>query len=266
MYTLDVESEPSVLGKELNLPDQIEYQETKLNGLRITEILKNTAEKNPKIGRLADLYKKYQKSEKIDAEISKEIIQKLSNKFKEYIIDEDEAEVIQNLVKIAVQSDKIHLYDRLDIVYKYARLYFKCLDKQYYQESKTNLEEDVKEDIKGDVKEGAKEDVTENTKEEKESLDPNSERYLQVTNWLFDCIERILNQFNCDVTQLQGYLKKLFLLMTSMYIVSLKFPQKYDFLSLDPDKLLSTREDKVEKLENRLIDCILTVEYKGNIL
>ena len=207
-------------------------------------------DEQPKIGGIADLYKLYQESENIDFATRKNIIQTLSNKFKEYIIDEGEAETILNLVKIAVQCDQINFYDRLDIVYKYARLYFKCLDKQYYQESNTNLEEDVDEEFK----------------KKTENLDPNSERYLEVTNWLFDCIERILSQCDRDVTQLKGYLKKQFLLMTSMYIVSLKFPQKYDFLSLDPEKLLNTRKNKVGELEGKLIDCILTVEYKGNTL
>ena len=105
-------------------------------------------DKQPKIGGIADLYKLYQESENIDFATRKNIIQTLSNKFKEYIIDEGEAETILNLVKIAVQCDEINFYDRLDIVYKYARLYFKCLDKQYYQESNTNLEEDVDEEFK----------------------------------------------------------------------------------------------------------------------
>ena len=207
-----------------------------------------------KIGGLADLYKMYQKSKEIDLEASKDILLKLSNKFKEYIIDEDEAEAILNLMRIAVKCDDIHLCDRLDIVYKYTRLYFKCQGKQCYQQSDTNFKEDAKEDVKEDAK------------EEKECLSPNSEKYLEAISWLFDCIDRILSQCDRDVTQLQGYLKKQFLLMASMYIVSLEFPHKYGFLSLDPEKLLKSKENKVGELEGKLIDCILAVEYNGNIL
>ena len=123
-------------------------------------------EKESEMGGIADLYKKYQESGELDLGMKTEMVKNLSNKFKEYIIDEDEADIILKLVKIAFEFDQIHLYDRIDLVYKYARLYFKCLDKQYYLESKTNMNE--------------------HAKEEKESLESNSEKYLEVTNWLFD--------------------------------------------------------------------------------
>ena len=54
-------------------------------------------DEHDKIGGLAYLYEKYRESEQIDFEDCKDILLKLSNKFKEYIIDEDEAEAILNL-------------------------------------------------------------------------------------------------------------------------------------------------------------------------
>ena len=51
-----------------------------------------------------------------------------------------------------------------------------------------------------------------------------------------------------------------------MYIISLKFPQKYGFLSLNPDQLLDKGEDKVGELENKLVNCILSIEYTGKAL
>ena len=170
----------SVLGKEMSKRIQIEYRKTKLNKLRISEIKDSIVEKESKIDGIADLYRRYQESQEIDLKMKTEIIKALSNKFKEYIIDEDEADIILKLVEIALKFDQIHLYDRIDLVYKYARLYFKCLDKQYYLESRTNMNE--------------------HAKDEKESIESKPKRYLEVTNWLYDCIERILDENDRDVT------------------------------------------------------------------
>ena len=226
----------------------IEYEETMMNTFRNAEIKKSVESKNVRITRVADLLKAYQESEKVEFGTIQDIVKTLSNKFKELIIDEDEAEVIRKFVKIASESKELELTDRLDLIYKYARLYFKCLDKQFYSEPKTTFNKGAKEESKGNI----------------EYSDSNSKRYLEVTDWLFDSIEKILDQCDNDVTQLNGYKKKLFLLMTSIYIVSLKFPQKYGFLSLDPEKLLNKRKNKVGELENRLQECILAIKYQGN--
>ena len=95
----------------------------------------------------------------------------LSDKFKEYIIDEDEAEVVRRFVKIVAEAHRLSLSDRLDFVYKYARLYFKYLDKQYYSESNTRFNEgSVKEESKGN----------------KKDLGSRSKIYKEVTDWLLD--------------------------------------------------------------------------------
>ena len=234
----------SILRKESDHRDSIEYQETLMNVLRNTEMKQSIMSQKPISNKIASLYKLYQESEKIEFGTIENIVKTMSNKFKEYIIDEDEAEVIRRFVKIATESHDLSLSDRLDLVYKYAKLYFKYLDKQFYHESDTNFKEDAKEESKGII----------------EDSNLHSKRYEEVIDWLFDSISKILDQCDNDTTKLDGYYKKLFLLMTSMYIVSLKFPHKYGVLSLSPEKRLG----KVGELEIKLMDCILTIKYKGN--
>ena len=74
-------------------------------------------------------------------------------------------------MKIVAEAHRLSLSDRLDFVYKYARLYFKYLDKQYYSESNTRFNE-------GSVKE--------ESKSKKKDLGSRSKIYKEVTDWLLD--------------------------------------------------------------------------------
>ena len=238
----------SILGKERDDRISIEFESTEINTIRNVKMKQSIAYKQPKVNKILDLYEEYQEyGNEVNFDTVVEIVKTLSNKFKEYIIDEDEAEVIRRLVKIVTENHELHLSDHLDLVYKYARLYFKILDKQYYSEPEANFKEESKEDVK--------------------DSSSNSKIYEEVTHWLLDGIERVLSTCDGDVTQLDGYFKKLFLLTASMYIVSRKFPHKYGVQSKNSGQIPDKNDTiSVEELESKLIDCILAIKYKGNIL
>lgn len=173
---------------------------------------------------------------------------KLEEKLKEYIIDENEIEEIGECTKLLLDSDKLHFHDRLEIVYKYARLYFKEYDKQDVILEKWDRVGDSEFDGKID-----------------EENDPNKHKYCQIMHYLNEWIDTILEECKGDVSQLEKYPRKMFLQMASIAIVGLRFPHKYGFLSLDPKKIETWCQEKLEMLEGKIKECVLLVKYIGNI-
>ena len=139
-------------------------------------------------------------------------LNKFEEKLKEFIIDEHEIEEVGECARLLLKSEILHFHDRLEIVYKYTRLYFKDYDKQ---------------DVILEKCEGLGDDKCSSLNED---TDPNAKKYSEIMDYLEESIEMILEECKGDVTMLDEYLLKKFLEMTSIFIVGLKFPQKYGFL------------------------------------
>ena len=86
-----------------------------------------------------ELEKAHESHELLEAAISK-LVKAVSNKFDEYIIDEDEIFDILTAVDLILKQERLFVNDKIDIWYKYAKLYFKQSNKQ---ESIGSHEQDV---------------------------------------------------------------------------------------------------------------------------
>ena len=109
----------------------------------------------------------------------------------------------------------------------------------------------------------------ESEEEKRNLLNSNTQKvYTETIEWLDIGINKILEECKDNVSSLEGYTKKLFLLMTSLFIVAIKFPHKYGFLSLDPDtdKSLSKYQVKVTNVELKLKECVLNIQFEGIII
>ena len=94
----------------------------------------------------------------------------------------------------------------------------------------------------------------------------NQSEHLKVIQRLNDGIEDLLEFWEHDVTKLTDYKKKVFLLMSSMYLVGIKFPNKYGFLSLSTTNLGEFKSpEKLQEVEDNLFTCITDLEYDGII-
>lgn len=185
---------------------------------------------------------------KIDPEHIENVVDKLEEKLKEYIIDENEIEAIGRCWNALLKCENLHFYDRLDIVYKYSRLYFKEYDKQDIILVRCDEVGDDKCYINID-----------------EESDPNKKKYCEIMHYLGDWVDSILEQCKGDVSQLDTYPRKMFLQLWSIAIVGLRFPHKYGFLSLDPVKIEASCREKIEMLEDKIKDWIVITKYIGKI-
>ena len=277
----------------------IEFSNSELIRIRQEELKNNLKTTEVPTNKISELEEDFKQLKEGNLEIVAEVTKKLFDKFKEYIIDEYEIDEIRECIKVLLESGQLELFDRLDLVYKYADLYLTDYDKQdvapvvevkedeakegEQNEEQAKLENEDKKAEEGEEKEPqvdmrkvqgqGLEVITEKVEEETEidegdiiedSNNPNVQKYSELLQWLEDCIDSIIEECEDDVTSLKGFLKKIFLKTTSIFIVSLKFPHKLGFLSLNSEKRLAKYKDKIVELEEKLKLCILNLKYEGN--
>ena len=96
--------------------------------------------------------------------------------------------------------------------------------------------------------------------------DQNQNEYRKAVERLSDGMDEILEFWEHDVTKLTDYKKKIFLLMSSMYLVGIKFPNKYGFLSLSKEGLGEyTSKERLKEVEDNLFASITDLEYSGKM-
>ena len=135
----------SILGKEISaqvaaenkIKKQNEKKATDLWQKRFEEAKQVTAKQEKDKNLIKRALKQLQNIDPTDpnsAELTEAALSKLvnrvSDKFDEYIIDEDEIFDILSAVDVILNQKGLHLDDKIDIWYKYAKLYFKHSNKQ----------------------------------------------------------------------------------------------------------------------------------------
>ena len=155
----------SVLRKQKISKTPLEFPESELSYIRQEEI-KSNLKLMSKDQRTKELLEDQDDYSEVTSETIEKMIKKLEEKLKEYIIDEHEIEEIGECVKVLLDSEKLHFHDRLEIVYKYTRLYFKDYDKQDIILEKCNQGE---EEFDGHID---------------EENDPNKHKYCQIMHYL----------------------------------------------------------------------------------
>ena len=243
----------SILDKELfeNETEKYidEHKSTELWEKRFEEIEQHVAQKRPTPNKIKAALLEVQKTDTLSSESSEEfeqamsnLVKQVSNKFDEYIIDEDEIYDILTAVDLMMKRKILYVDDKLDIWLKYIKLYFKQSNKQ---ESIGTHEQDSNHIDKGDLVQS---------------------EYLKAFERLDSCMQDILIVWESDVTKLTDFKKKMFLLMSSLYLVGIKFPNKYGFLSLsETDKGKYDNPEKLQEIEDNLIKSITDLKYDGKI-
>ena len=243
----------SILDKEIRQSETDKFFEelksTPLWNKRFEEIEQHATPKRPTPNKIKAALLKVQKIDASNGESSEEfeqamldLVKEVSNKFDEYIIDEDEIYDILTAVDIMIKHEMLHLDDKLDIWFKYVKLYFKQSNKQESIGTRKNENSHID---KGDLVQS---------------------EYLKAFERLDDCMQDILIVWESDVTKLTDFKKKMFLLMSSLYLVGIKFPNKYGFLSLsETDKGKYDNPEKLQEIEDNLIKSITDLKYDGKI-
>lgn len=86
-----------------------------------------------------ELLVKYAKAQpQYKPKIIEEMIKIVSEKFEEFILDESEIIDIMKTVDIILAQKDINIMDKLDMIYKNAKLYFKESNKKYCDDHKSN--------------------------------------------------------------------------------------------------------------------------------
>ena len=129
----------------------------------------------------------------------------LSEKFEEFIVDEDEIFEVMEAVDTIYDTNLVNPCDQLDITYKYAKLFFK--------ESNKQISITTKEKNKGP----------------EEKSQRNQKEHLKVIKRLFKAIKTLEKSCGGEFEHLKGFNRKIFLLISSMFIIGLKFPESYGF-------------------------------------